>query len=87
MNRYKGYSLINMIGLAVGITCCILILLYIQYEFSFDTFHQNADQIYRIVVNQDHYYKGRNQAAVTPPPMGPAIKNNFPWYKWKLANN
>jgi len=78
INRYKGFSLINILGLAVGITCCILILLYIQYEFSFDGFHKNADSIYRILVNQDHYYQGRNQAAVTPPAFGPAIKERFP---------
>ena len=78
MSRYKGYSFINILGLAVGITCCILILLYIQYEFSFDAFHKNSDSIYRILIKQDHYYQGRNQVAVTPPPLGPAIKERFP---------
>ncbi|UCE06949.1 MAG: ABC transporter permease, partial [bacterium] len=78
INRYKGFSFINILGLAVGITCCILILLYIQYEFSFDDFHKNSDSIYRILINQDHYYQGRNQVAVTPPPLGPAIKERFP---------
>ena len=78
LNRYKAYSFINIFGLAVGITCCILIFLYIQYEFSFDNFHQNSDRIYRILVNQDHYYRGKNQAAITPPAFGTAIKEQFP---------
>ncbi len=78
IKRYKGFSFINIAGLAVGIACSLLILLYIQYEFSFDSFHQNSDQIYRILVNQDHYYQGKNQAAITPPPVGPAIKESFP---------
>lgn len=78
IKRYKAFSFINIAGLAVSITCCILILLYIQYEFSFDSFHNNSDQIYRILVNQDHYYQGRNQAAVTPTAFGPALKERFP---------
>ena len=78
MKRYKGFSFINIAGLAVSITCCILILLYIRYEFSFDSFHKNSDQIYRILVNQDHYYQGNNQAAITPPAFGLAIKERFP---------
>ena len=36
LKRYKGYSLINLMGLAIGIACCILILLYMQDEFSYD---------------------------------------------------
>ena len=46
MKRSKGYTFINVAGLAVGIACCILILLYIQYELGFDRFHENAGRIY-----------------------------------------
>ena len=41
--RHKIYSLINISGLAVGMVCCILILLYVQDEFSHDRHHENAD--------------------------------------------
>lgn len=46
--RNKLYSILNIIGLAIGIACCILILLYVQDELSFDRFHEKADRIYRV---------------------------------------
>jgi putative ABC transport system permease protein len=49
MRRHKGYSFINISGLTVGMACFILIALYIQKELSFDTFHDKADRIYRIL--------------------------------------
>lgn len=67
--RQPGYDGLNVIGLAIGITCCMLILLYIQNELSYDRFHAHADRIYR-VVNGD--------SARTPPAAGPALKELFP---------
>jgi putative ABC transport system permease protein len=49
LSRDRGYSLINVFGLTTGITCCIFIFLYVQYEMSYDHFHEDADRIYRIV--------------------------------------
>ncbi len=69
MIRRPGYDGLNVIGLAIGITCCMLILLYIQNELSYDRFHAHADRIYR-VVNGD--------SARTPPAAGPALKELFP---------
>lgn len=46
--KQKGYSFINIAGLAVGMACCILILLWVYDELSFDRYHENADRIYRI---------------------------------------
>ncbi len=48
IKRHKGYSFINIAGLAIGMTCCILILLYIRYELSYDKFHEDDHDIYRI---------------------------------------
>ncbi|NIM97268.1 MAG: hypothetical protein GTO24_04045, partial [candidate division Zixibacteria bacterium] len=48
MRRHKGYSAINIIGLAIGITCCLYIFLYVQQELSYDRYHEDADRIYRI---------------------------------------
>jgi len=48
IKRYKAYSFINVIGLAIGMAMCILILLYVQHEFSYDNFHEFKDRIYRI---------------------------------------
>lgn len=49
--RNKVYSAINVGGLAIGLTCCMLILLYTKDEVSFDQFHVRKDQIYRVVVS------------------------------------
>ena len=46
--RHKGYSAINIIGLAVGMACCLLVLLYVWHELSYDTYHVDYDRIYRI---------------------------------------
>jgi len=48
LTRHKIYSSINIIGLAVGIACAVLIMLWVQYELSFDRFHENADRLYRV---------------------------------------
>lgn len=74
MRNHTGYAFINITGLAVGIACCLLILLYVQRELSFDRFHENADRIYRVtsVVNQGE----RWGSAIYP--VGPALKETFP---------
>jgi putative ABC transport system permease protein len=47
LRRHKGFSFINISGLAIGIACCILIFLYISDELSYDRYHKNADRIFR----------------------------------------
>ncbi|HSF52966.1 MAG TPA: permease prefix domain 2-containing transporter, partial [Algoriphagus sp.] len=47
-NRERMYSLINVFGLALGFTCCLLIFLFIKDELSYDKFHKDNDQIYRV---------------------------------------
>ena len=47
--KHKFYSLINIFGLSLGIASCILIFAYIGYELSYDGYHKNADNIYRVV--------------------------------------
>jgi putative ABC transport system permease protein len=49
--RYKGFSLINIMGLAIGMTACYLICLYVNFELSYDAFNSKADRIYRIVAD------------------------------------
>jgi putative ABC transport system permease protein len=51
--RQKSFSFINITGLSVGIACCIFIFLYVQHETSFDSFHKDADRIFRIVATVD----------------------------------
>jgi len=52
IKRYSGFSAINILGLTIGIFCCLLIILYIQSELTFDRFHKNGDNIYRVVMHQ-----------------------------------
>jgi putative ABC transport system permease protein len=56
ISRRKGFSFLNVIGLAVGLAASLLILQYVKEELSYDDFHSNADDIYRI--QYDHYREG-----------------------------
>ncbi len=77
LTRHKGYSLINIAGLAIGIACCILILLWVQDELSFDRFHKNGDNIYRVI--QDINFTDHSTTwAITQGPLGPSLKEDFP---------
>ena len=46
--KHKGYSLINILGLAIGLACCMLIILFVRQELSYDSFHEKAEQIHRL---------------------------------------
>jgi putative ABC transport system permease protein len=76
--RQKGNAFINITGLAIGMTCSMLILMWVQHELSYDKFNMNVDDIYRVVENQ--YYTGGQvfPTAVTPAPLAPALKEQFP---------
>ena len=77
IKKHKGYSFINIAGLAVGITCCILILLWVRYEFGFDGFHKNADNIYR-VISEVTTPDGIVNNARTPNPTGAFLTEEYP---------
>lgn len=69
--------MINILGLSLGIACCVLIVLFVKDEWTFDTFHTKADRIYRVYVKENW---GENQEffnTVTPFPMGPTLQENF----------
>jgi putative ABC transport system permease protein len=64
--RSKAYSALNVLGLAVGLAVFILITLYVRTELSFDRYHANAKNIYRVVQEQPgNVYLGANVFAVT----------------------
>jgi putative ABC transport system permease protein len=52
LRRQKGYAFINVVGLAVGLACCLLILLLVRHEWSYDDFHANADRLHRVVIQE-----------------------------------
>ena len=77
MIRHKGFSALNILGLASGLACCLLIGFWILDELSFDRFHKNAASIYR--VESDTNYNGRILHIYwTPHPLGPALASEFP---------
>jgi putative ABC transport system permease protein len=77
MKKQKIYSFINMGGLAIGMACCILILLWVQDELNYDKFHRKGDRIYRLVCTDDWAGKA-DKFAVTPPAMAPSLVQDFP---------
>ena len=70
IRRHKGYSFINIAGLAIGMAACILILLWVQDELSYDRFHKKSNHLYRVFA--EFTYANENWA-VTPIPLAPAI--------------
>jgi putative ABC transport system permease protein len=75
--RHKGYTFINIFGLATGIVCCLLILVYVQDELSYDKYHKKADQIYRIV-NSGVIRGNQIEMPLVSGPWGPAMVEEFP---------
>ncbi|MBN1270779.1 MAG: ABC transporter permease [Candidatus Aminicenantes bacterium] len=90
----KGFSIINISGLAVGMAACILILLWVRYELSYDTFHKNSGQIYRIITEDLSGNTVFTQAG-SPAPLGRELVETVPevlnaarvqsgWTNWRL---
>ena len=77
MRRQKWYSLLSVAGLAVGIACSVLILLWVRHELSFDRFHAKAEDLYRVVM-EDHLNDSISVHPWLPFPLGPALRNEFP---------
>jgi putative ABC transport system permease protein len=76
--KRKGYSILNLVGLTIGMTSCLLIFEYVAFERSFDNFHAHADRIFR--VQETDYQNGRLAVnwAATSPAVGPTLKREFP---------
>jgi predicted permease len=77
LSRNKSYAAINIFGLALGITCSLVIFLVVKFELSFDTFHTKKEQIYRI--NTHVVFNGQDNALPNVPyPFVEAMRNDFP---------
>jgi len=80
LKKHKSYSVINISGLAIGLACCLLILLWIQDEFNYEKFNKNLDEIFNIVnYSLDEPNNKRNSI---PVPVIPHLKNNFAEIKY-----
>ena len=75
--KHKFYGIINVLGLAIGMTCCLLIFLYVQHELSYDSFHTKKDRIYRVVTDIKTPTETLN-INITSAPMAAYMKANFP---------
>ncbi|MGI8635671.1 MAG: ABC transporter permease, partial [Segetibacter sp.] len=90
LRKHATYTTINIIGLTIGLGCCLMIALYVQDELSYDKYHKNIGNIYRVVhghaedgkkggknhQNADYRYQVWGNA-----PVGPALKADFPEVK------
>jgi len=77
LRKHKSHALINIVGLAVGMSCCLLVLLFVREEMSYDRFHRHAVKIFRITETikraAEDYYSIRVQSWI-----GPGMKETFP---------
>ncbi len=77
--RHKGYTFINIVGLAVGMAAFLLILFFVQDERSYDRFHRDADRVFRIT--QEHFNEQGEptvHSVMLDPPVAPLLKADFP---------
>ncbi len=77
IRRQRLFSFINIAGLATGLACCAVIILYVSNELSYDGFHPDADRTYRMASHRISQV-GEDWAAPTPGPVAPILKREFP---------
>ncbi len=75
--RHKGFSIINIAGLAIGMACAVLILMWVQNELSYDRFHENRDSLFRVAAYVS-FPNRSSHSVIGPPPLAPALKEEFP---------
>jgi putative ABC transport system permease protein len=75
--KHKGYSLINILGLAIGMATCLLIILYVNHELSYDSFNEDADRIYRICFSGNMGGRDFN-LCMAPAPMADVVLDTYP---------
>src|SRR5580692_11705444 len=77
LSKRKGFTLINILGLATGMAVCMLIVVFIRQELSYDRFEPNGDRVYRLVLERK--YPGRSSSsAFIPLRIGEAVKRESP---------
>ena len=81
LRRHKGFSFINVTGLALGLACCLLLAMYLQHELSYDRFHPNADRIVRVIMEYKFPQGEPNKGNFTSSKVFPEFKRQFPEVK------
>lgn len=77
LGKRKGFTVINILGLAIGIASCLLIAAYVLNELSYDRFHEKSDRVYRVVQKTETSSKTET-GATTPFPVAPVLENDYP---------
>jgi putative ABC transport system permease protein len=78
LKRHKIFSFINIFGLSIGLACSVLILLFVKNELSYDSFHKNADRIYRLSLFENYAKDNQHFNSITPGVLGPMLKSYYP---------
>ncbi len=78
LRRHRTYAVVNVVGLALGIACCVLLLLFVSSEWTYDQFHENSDRIVRVNRGVTTPSGDTETETSTPFPLGPALTQTFP---------
>ena len=84
LKRNWNYTIINVVGLTIGLACCLILFLAIRYELSYDRHHANADRTYRIITHNKKS-EDDNRNVGMPLPALAALRNDFPEQKQQLT--
>lgn len=76
--KSKGTSIINVLGLSIGMACCIIIFLFVQNELSYDRFHRKSDNIFRVLTIDEALGVSSSLVGITLPALGEAMEEQFP---------
>src|SRR5690606_32548604 len=79
--RNKAYSAINILGLSVGVACCLLLALYVQHELSYDQHHDDKENIYRITTTLTRNNEKLDPMGRTSAPIAWGIKEDVPEFE------
>src|SRR5215213_8862392 len=86
LKKNKGFSLLNLVGLSLGMACAALILLWVHDEMSYNKFHRNYSTLYQVIENQT--YEGKTYTfSALPGLFAPAIKTELPEIKYAARSD
>ncbi|MEL6772605.1 MAG: ABC transporter permease, partial [Bacteroidota bacterium] len=78
LRRQTGYAVINVLGLALGLACFVLIAVFVEHEWSFDRHHPEADRLYRVEQVMPRAFMGTRRFPATPAPLAQTLVADFP---------
>jgi len=78
LNRNRTFTLVNILGLVIGISFSCMLYIYVSTELSYDTFHTKSDRIYRVITNDLRDPANLRHYGITVPPLGKELVNNYP---------